>query len=33
MDPRLLPRIARAVALAAVKSGVAQIELPENYMQ
>jgi malate dehydrogenase (oxaloacetate-decarboxylating)(NADP+) len=33
MDPRLLPRIARAVALAAIESGVAQIELPENYMQ
>ncbi|WP_024606868.1 malic enzyme-like NAD(P)-binding protein [Pseudoalteromonas sp. TAE80] len=33
MDPRLLPRIARAVALAAVESGVAQIDLPENYMQ
>ena len=32
MDPRLLPRVARAVALAAVKSGVARIELPENYM-
>lgn len=33
MDPRLLPRIAKAVAVAAVESGVAQIELPENYMQ
>jgi malate dehydrogenase (oxaloacetate-decarboxylating)(NADP+) len=33
MDPRLLPRVARAVALAAVESGVARIELPENYMQ
>ena len=32
MDPRLLPRIAKAVALAAVESGVAQIDLPENYM-
>ncbi|MGO4999589.1 malic enzyme-like NAD(P)-binding protein [Oceanisphaera sp. W20_SRM_FM3] len=32
MDPRLLPRVARAVALAAVASGVARIELPENYM-
>lgn len=32
MDPRLLPRVARAVALAAVESGVARIELPENYM-
>ncbi|ART82303.1 malate dehydrogenase [Oceanisphaera profunda] len=32
MDPRLLPRVARAVALAAVASGVARTELPENYM-
>lgn len=32
MDPRLLPRVARAVALAAVESGVARIDLPENYM-
>ncbi|WED26497.1 malate dehydrogenase [Vibrio sp. DW001] len=32
MDPRLLPRVARAVAVAAVESGVARIELPENYM-
>ena len=32
MDPRLLPRVARAVALAAVETGVARIELPENYM-
>jgi len=32
MDPRLLPRIAKAVAIAAVESGVAQIDLPENYM-
>ena len=32
MDPRLLPRVARAVAQAAVESGVAQIEMPENYM-
>lgn len=32
MDPRLLPRVARAVAEAAVESGVAQIEIPENYM-
>lgn len=31
MDPRLLPRVARAVAEAAVASGVARIELPENY--
>ena len=28
MDARLLPRVARAVALAAVASGVARIELP-----
>ncbi|MBO1519701.1 malic enzyme-like NAD(P)-binding protein [Oceanisphaera pacifica] len=33
MDHRLLPRVARAVAIAAVESGVAGIELPENYMQ
>ncbi|WP_372768702.1 malic enzyme-like NAD(P)-binding protein [Pseudoalteromonas sp.] len=32
MDPRLLPRVARAVAEAAIASGVAQIEMPENYM-
>jgi len=32
MDPRLLPRVARAVALAAVDTGVSRIELPENYM-
>ncbi|MCG9790075.1 malate dehydrogenase [Vibrio mediterranei] len=32
MDPRLLPRVAKAVALAAVDSGVARIEMPENYM-
>lgn len=32
MDHRLLPRVARAVAIAAVESGVARIELPENYM-
>ncbi|OIN09586.1 malic enzyme-like NAD(P)-binding protein [Oceanisphaera psychrotolerans] len=32
MDPRLLPRVARAVAVAAVESGVAGIVLPENYM-
>ncbi len=31
MDPRLLPRVARAVAEAAVASGVARISLPENY--
>ncbi|GAD80561.1 malic enzyme-like NAD(P)-binding protein [Vibrio ezurae] len=33
MDPRLLPRVARAVAEAAVASGVARIELPKGYMQ
>ncbi len=33
MDPRLLPRIAKAVAMAAVESGVARIDLPENYME
>lgn len=32
MDPRLLKTVARAVAEAAVKSGVAQIPLPDNYM-
>ena len=32
MDPRLLKKVAAAVALAAVETGVAQIELPENYM-
>ncbi|WP_394212484.1 malic enzyme-like NAD(P)-binding protein [Enterovibrio calviensis] len=32
MDPRLLPRVAKAVAVAAVESGVARIEMPENYM-
>ena len=32
MDPRLLPRVARAVALAAVETGVSRIDLPENYM-
>ncbi|CAM4063597.1 malic enzyme-like NAD(P)-binding protein [Pseudoalteromonas byunsanensis] len=32
MDPRLLPRIAKAVAHAAIESGVAQVDLPENYM-
>ena len=32
MDPRLLPRIAKAVAQAAVDSGVALIDMPENYM-
>lgn len=33
IDPRLCARVARAVALAAVSSGVARIELPANYMQ
>lgn len=32
MDPRLCGRVARAVALAAVASGVARIDLPANYM-
>jgi malate dehydrogenase (oxaloacetate-decarboxylating)(NADP+) len=32
MDPRLLPRVARAVAEAAVASGVAQIDMPDDYM-
>ncbi|RUO23876.1 malate dehydrogenase [Aliidiomarina minuta] len=33
MDPRLCSRVAKAVAEAAVRSGVARIELPKNYMQ
>ena len=33
MDVRLLPRVAKAVAQAAIDSGVARIEMPENYMQ
>lgn len=33
MDPRLLPRVARAVAEAAVASGVARIEMPAGYYQ
>ncbi|EAQ32620.1 malic enzyme-like NAD(P)-binding protein [Idiomarina baltica] len=33
MDPRLCQRVAKAVAEAAVESGVAKIPLPENYMQ
>lgn len=33
MDPRLLPRVARAVAEAAVASGVARIEMPAAYYQ
>lgn len=32
MDPRLLPRLARAVAIAAVESGVARLPLPDGYM-
>lgn len=32
MDPRLLPRVATAVAKAAIESGVARIEMPEGYM-
>ncbi|EGR0026418.1 malate dehydrogenase [Vibrio alginolyticus] len=32
MDSRLLPRVAKAVAQAAVNSGVARIGMPENYM-
>jgi len=33
MDPRLLPRISRAVAEAAIASGVARVPLPESYHQ
>lgn len=33
IDPRLCQRVARAVAEAAVKSGAAKIDLPENYMR
>lgn len=33
MDPRLLPRVAKAVAQAAVDSGVARIEMPMGYME
>tara|TARA_B100000700_G_scaffold85390_1_gene96010 strand:+ start:558 stop:1802 length:1245 start_codon:yes stop_codon:yes gene_type:complete len=33
MDPRLCQRVARAVAEAAVASGVAKIPLPDNYMK
>lgn len=32
IDPRLCQRVARAVADAAVKSGVAKIDMPDNYM-
>ncbi len=33
MDPRLLKKLSKAVAEAAVKSGVSQIPLPEHYME
>jgi malate dehydrogenase (oxaloacetate-decarboxylating)(NADP+) len=33
MDPRLLPRVAKAVATAAVNSGVARIPMPVGYME
>lgn len=33
MDARLLPRVSKAVAQAAVDSGAARIEMPENYME
>ena len=33
MDPRLLKKVSRAVAQAAVDSGVAQIPMPEHYME
>ncbi|MCO4799758.1 MAG: malate dehydrogenase [Colwelliaceae bacterium] len=33
MDPRLCARVAKAVAQAAVESGVAALELPEGYME
>ena len=33
MDPRLLQRVSKAVAQAAVDSGVASIELPADYME
>lgn len=33
MDPRLLKRVAKAVAQAAVDSGVATVELPAGYME
>jgi len=32
MDPRLCANVARAVAQAAIESGVADLELPDNYM-
>ncbi|BDU38821.1 malic enzyme-like NAD(P)-binding protein [Vibrio nigripulchritudo] len=33
MDPRLLPRVAKAVAQAAIDSGVARIDMPESYLE
>jgi len=33
MDPRLCSHVAKAVALAAIESGVAALTLPENYMR
>ena len=33
MDPRLLKKVSKAVAQAAVDSGVATIPMPENYME
>jgi len=33
MDPRLLTRVSRAVAQAAIDSGVSRIEMPEGYME
>lgn len=33
MDPRLLPRVAKAVAQAAIDSGVARIAMPDGYME
>ena len=33
MDPRLFTRVSKAVAQAAVDSGVATIPMPDNYMQ
>ncbi len=32
MDPRLCGAVAKAVAQAAVDSGVAALDMPENYM-
>jgi malate dehydrogenase (oxaloacetate-decarboxylating)(NADP+) len=33
MDPRLCAAVAKAVAQAAVDSGVAALTLPDNYME